>query len=270
VSFDKITNVFNNYDAVITANKDNYQPREMSKVMLYNPAKVDLNKIYKAAVKKATKQKTIFEVIAKNIRIKTTRQKNKSNEPPLKKEGSAKTQKTEKPKEMIPVSARKLSTKRESKPVEVKSVESVNNIVFRLFIWRDMLDELARENPIFGFTFGKPLRSISLEIIDWGSIEWKRDGWIAAHNSYLHMIYRAGVVGIIFILSIWALLIKMIKDFIQMRSLTGVLLIACSVYWLVAANFLLTFELPYTAIPFWSLFGMTFAYCVDQRKGTIQ
>jgi len=52
----------------------------------------------------------------------------------------------------------------------------------------------------------------------------------------------------------------MIKNFLLCRSLTGVLLCGIIVNWFVAANFLLIFELPYTAIPIWTLYGMTFAY----------
>lgn len=134
------------------------------------------------------------------------------------------------------------------------------NALFRLFIWRDMLTELIRVKPIFGFDFGKPLRSVSLEVLNWGESEWRRDGWIAAHNSYLDMIYRAGIIGISAILAVFVILFKMIKESIQYRSFIGVLLCGIIINWFVAANFLLIFELPYTAIPIWTLFGLTYAY----------
>ncbi len=135
-----------------------------------------------------------------------------------------------------------------------------NNAIFRIFIWRDMLAELYNKKPIFGFDFGKPFRSISLEILHWGEVEWSRDGWIAAHNSYLNIIYRAGVFGILFIVCIFFVLFIMVKEFILQRSLTGVLLTGIIINWLFAANFLLILELPYNAIPFWTLYGMTCAY----------
>lgn len=137
---------------------------------------------------------------------------------------------------------------------------AIINALFRLFIWRDMLTELIRVKPIFGFDFGKPLRSISLEVLNWGESEWRRDGWIAAHNSYLDMIYRAGIIGISAILAVFVILFKMIKESIQYRSFIGVLLCGIIINWFVAANFLLIFELPYTAIPIWTLFGLTYAY----------
>lgn len=61
----------------------------------------------------------------------------------------------------------------------------------------------------------------------------------------------------IFVMNIF---LKMIKHCIQLRLIKGILLCGIIINWSVAANFLLIFELPYTAIPVWSLFGMTLAY----------
>ena len=137
---------------------------------------------------------------------------------------------------------------------------AVVNALFRIFIWRDMLTELIREKPVLGFNFGKPLRSISVETLHWGESEWRRDGWIGAHNSYLDMIYRAGIVGLALILAAFIVLWAMIKKSVQCRSVIGILLCATIINWFIAANFLLILELPYTAIPIWTLFGMTYAY----------
>jgi len=142
-----------------------------------------------------------------------------------------------------------------------------DNAVFRLYIWRDMLVDLAKKKPILGFDFGKPFRSKSLEILHWGDGDWARDGWIGAHNSYLEIIYRMGIIGILLILSLLILLFKMIKQFIQCKSFTGILLCAIIINWFAAANFLLIFELPYTAIPIWTIYGLTFAYY--QKKTSI-
>ncbi len=141
-----------------------------------------------------------------------------------------------------------------------------NNAVFRLLIWRDMLTELVNEKPIFGFSLGRPLRSRSLEMLHWGDGDWARDGWIEPHNSYLHIIYRTGIVGILLISSFLFILFKMIKHFILIKSTTGILLCGIIINWFVAANFLVILELPYTAIPIWTIYGMTFAYCYKTRK----
>jgi len=144
--------------------------------------------------------------------------------------------------------------------------DAVGNAVFRLFIWRDMFVNFIDQKPILGFSFGKPFRSKSLEVINWGIGDWSRDGWIAAHNSWFHIIYRAGLVGVIFIISVLVVLVRMIKKFIQLKSITGILLCGFIINWFAAANFLLTLELPYTAIPIWTIYGMTFAYYQNLKK----
>ncbi len=141
-----------------------------------------------------------------------------------------------------------------------------SNAVFRLLIWRDMLRDLVKEKPILGFDFGKPFRSKSLEILNWGNGDWARDGWIEPHNSYLHIIYRASIVGVLLIFSLLFVLIKMVRKFIAAKSFTGILLCGIIITWFVAANFLVIFELPYTAIPIWAIYGMTFAYCYKVQE----
>jgi hypothetical protein len=134
------------------------------------------------------------------------------------------------------------------------------NIVFRVLVWRDMVQEIIKERAWFGFSFGKPQRSASIENSAIAAGEWGRDGWIAPHNAFLHMIYRAGILGFLAILSIFIALFSMIRGFIRKKSFEGLLLSSILIYWLVLASFLVVLELPYQAITFWSLFGMTFAY----------
>ncbi len=145
-------------------------------------------------------------------------------------------------------------------PTGVEQV-SLNNIIFRLFIWRDMLEDWKADNsPLFGVDFGRPLRSVSLEILQWAAREWGRDGWIEPHNSFFHMLYRAGVVGFgLIVLIVWAL-IHFVIQALRRRAWPMILLAAVMINWLVAANFLLILELPYTAIPFWLIAGMAWAY----------
>lgn len=134
------------------------------------------------------------------------------------------------------------------------------NSSFRIFIWQDMFADLRLEKPVFGFDFGKPFRSKKIEILDIAHGEWTRDGWIAAHNSYLEIIYRSGIVGILLILTMFSLFLRMVSVSIKYQSIYGLLLCGALLSWLTAANFMLIFELPYHAIPFWSLFGMSLAF----------
>ncbi|MFA7677279.1 MAG: hypothetical protein WCY34_03830, partial [Candidatus Omnitrophota bacterium] len=142
-----------------------------------------------------------------------------------------------------------------------------NNSLFRIFVWRDMLEDFKSSPHFWGFEFGKPFRSKSLEILVWADEDWMRDGWVTAHNSYCSIIYRAGAVGIVLIISMVLLLIKMIKQSVRRRSVTGILLCGILINWMVAANFLVILELPYNAIFFWSLLGMTLAYLKYSRTG---
>ncbi|MCK5178707.1 MAG: hypothetical protein KAR32_04190, partial [Candidatus Omnitrophica bacterium] len=79
------------------------------------------------------------------------------------------------------------------------------------------------------------------------------------------IVYRAGIIGVVLIFSLLTVLFRMIKRFMVLKSFTGVLLCGIIINWFVAANFLLILELPYTAIPIWSIFGITYAY-VGQLK----
>jgi len=138
--------------------------------------------------------------------------------------------------------------------------------VFRILIWGDACREMASNIHILGFAFGKPFRSKSLEILEWGKVEWERDGWVAMHNSYLDMIYRAGIIGIGVIIALLAILYAMIKKILSINSFSGILLFAVLINWLIASNFLEILELPYTAIVFWSLLGMLYAYLFKPIK----
>ncbi len=140
-----------------------------------------------------------------------------------------------------------------------------SNIFFRIFIWEDMIKDILAEKALFGINWGKPQRSKSIEILGWATQEWSRDGWITPHNSYLHVIYRAGIIGVALIICLFWVLIWLIRDSIQLRSLVGVLLASLLIYWLTIANFLVFLELPYNAIPFWSVFGIVLAYIHHQK-----
>ncbi|MFZ2253577.1 MAG: hypothetical protein WAW13_05440, partial [Minisyncoccia bacterium] len=88
----------------------------------------------------------------------------------------------------------------------------------------------------------------------------------AMHNSYLDMIYRGGIIGLGAIIALLAILYAMIKKILSINSLSGILLFAVLISWLIASNFLEILESPYTAIVFWSLFGMLYAYLFKPIK----
>lgn len=137
---------------------------------------------------------------------------------------------------------------------------------FRILIWRDMIERLITERAIVGINFGDPLRSKSIEIMVLAEGEWSRDGWITPHNSFINFIYRAGLIGIIYILFIFIIFIRMVVRSISLRSVNGILLCAAIMHILIIANFTVVLEIPHHAIPFWSLFGMVYAYLNNLGK----
>jgi hypothetical protein len=140
----------------------------------------------------------------------------------------------------------------------------LGNSVFRILLWQDAITEIIQQKKPFGIDFGKPFRSENLEMIRAAVNEWQRDGWIAMHNSYLNIIYRAGLLGVVFIIALLAIFVHMVVIFLRIKSIVGLFLCASLLTPFVAAFFAVTLELPYTAIPIWSLFGLTLAYAHRQ------
>ena len=89
--------------------------------------------------------------------------------------------------------------------------------------------------------------------------------WIAAHNSYLNIIYRAGVIGLFALLAVFVILFKNDQKIYTMPVFNRSFTLRIIINWFAAANFLLILELPYTAIPVWTLFGLTYAYVSTVR-----
>lgn len=148
--------------------------------------------------------------------------------------------------------------------------EDTYSILWRMFVWREMIMNVYFDKKILGEDFGNPFRSISLEssnqLMDVGWCTGNNVGWLEPHNSYIHILYRAGFVGLSLIIFIWVLFIKMTMDFIKKRNLIGVLLCSALLFWLILANFIVFLELPYFAIPFWSLFGLILAYDREEKN----
>lgn len=142
------------------------------------------------------------------------------------------------------------------------------NALWRIFVIRDMLKEVIHDRCIIGADFGKPFRSISIELLNYklGTATGYWVGWLEPHNSYVHMIYRIGIVAFLFIGAMIFLFIQMVVGFVRLRNIKGILLTSLILYWILLANFEVILELPYFAIPFWSLFGIAYKYFVEKQK----
>ena len=129
-----------------------------------------------------------------------------------------------------------------------------------------MIVEYYRYKPLFGFDFGRPLCSWTMNYYQMPSTE-NDDGWIGAHNSFLYMIYRSGIVGLIMIVSFLFIWLGLLNSFYVRRDWAGILLCAILLNWMVSANFFLIFELPYTAIPVWTILGVALKYRKLKNQG---
>lgn len=143
-----------------------------------------------------------------------------------------------------------------------------NSFLFRYYIWKDMVEDMVNDHALLGVNMGKPQRSKNIEIMQWAMEEWSRDGWITAHNSFLYIIYRAGIVGVLIVCGIFWLFFRMVKRFIVANFIEGILLSSVILYWLILSFFNVFLEVPYYAIPFWSLFGIVarLSWDVESQK----
>ncbi len=210
-------------------------------------------------------QNTLKEAVIQTKRLSSTNELNEIKPQIEKLQSQIEKLKSEIGEIQPPQKKEEVQEKIKQKPVLRTLEGAYTNSLFRIFIWKDALTELKEQKPLLGFDFGKPFRSKNIEILGWSG-EWMRDGWISIHNSYLNIIYRAGILGMVFIITVFTVLFKMIKESIIQRAITGILICGILISWLLAANFILVLELPYHAIPLWSLFGMTLSYLKDIRK----
>lgn len=142
-----------------------------------------------------------------------------------------------------------------------------NNVTFRFLIWDDMLKDMIHNRAVLGINWGKPQRSRNIEIVGVAKGEWKGVGWITPHNSFFHIIYRAGIIGVLLVLLMYYSVLRLTIVFYQKKSFIGLLLTSVFIYWIILSNFLVILEFPYTAIPLWSFAGVVAAYA--SKKGEI-
>jgi len=146
---------------------------------------------------------------------------------------------------------------------------SANNVWWRLFIWRDMLRGLSKK-PLFGWGFGRPFRSPTLEALGWEHGE--KEGWIDPHNSHLNIAYKAGIIGyLVFLLIVVRFFKRTMRFLLGMRGdnktklYIGALL-TCSVNVLVLSFFEVVLEGPYMGSFLWITMGLIVALESVYRK----
>jgi len=137
------------------------------------------------------------------------------------------------------------------------------NVRWRLFLWRDMLRELS-EKPLFGWGFGRPFRSPTLEAMGWHHRE-KEGWWIDPHNSHLNIAYKTGIIGyLVFLLIVGRFFQRTMRFFLHMREDVKIklyigALLTCFINVLVLSFFEVILEGPYMGSFLWITMGLTVA-----------
>lgn len=253
LNIETIINKYQMSDAELKFRQPYYVPQEFSDIKLFNPEQSSLLNEPKKDLNEGTriKQRKVLTAEMKTRGPYYGLQGVEAVESPV-------------PKQHFPLFSE--SGRNDKTVPKVRSAEDAyGNILFRLFIWRDMVSEFSMHWPILGFSFGRPLRSVSLEILNWANGDWMRDGWIEPHNSYLNMLYRMGIFGAALICFLIWQFCSIMRSFISLKSSTGILLCSILIIWLSAANFLPILELPYNAIPFWAFWGVTLGYLKELK-----
>lgn len=148
--------------------------------------------------------------------------------------------------------------------------QSRASLLWRTFLWQDIFDEVKEQmikhpvKAVFGFDFGKPIRSKRQEAVLYFLPQVT--GWIEPHNFFLHLFYRAGMFSFILIYLILSMTWKMTTKIIQNKDFSGAFLLSILVFWMVYAMSLIVLELPHYAIPFWSIAGLTYRYIHRNRQ----
>lgn len=140
---------------------------------------------------------------------------------------------------------------------------ATGNITWRLLVWHDLLAGLYHD-WVLGVDFGQPFRSKSVEVLGWSAGRWI--GWLEPHNSFLHILYRGGVVGFFFLVMLVLFFLRGVRNSIVAGDMIAGALWSVIVFWVIMANFQVVLELPYYAIPFWSLFGGLYRFSYDKVR----
>ena len=140
---------------------------------------------------------------------------------------------------------------------EVMSL-SGNNVKWRIILWKDIIKK-SMQKPILGYGFGMLYNNETLKNMGWG---YGDDvGFLDPHNSYLSILYRTGIVGLlIFLLFIISFFIKMIKFLRGCQDLAisvyMISVLSAIIFILVISFFMVVLEGPFLGIFLWVFIGL--------------
>jgi len=157
-----------------------------------------------------------------------------------------------------------LKTKTNDYIDEVKSIydqsgtPSANNASWRIILWKDIIKK-SMQKPILGYGFGMLYNNETVKDMGW---KYGQDvGFLDPHNSYLSILYRTGIVGLlIFLLFIISFFIKMIKFLRYCRDSTisafMISILSAVIFILIISFFMVVLEGPYLGIFLWVFIGL--------------
>lgn len=130
-----------------------------------------------------------------------------------------------------------------------------SNTAWRLTLWSHILCDLFAESPLLGIGFGSRIFEHGLYFVSFGS---SHDAHLpftmGAHNSFLQLLARMGIVGTFFILALYRQIFKHINDIIDDFDLRG--LFYSFMLLTIAALFNVVLETPLYAGIYWTIVGM--------------
>ena len=135
---------------------------------------------------------------------------------------------------------------------------SANNTTWRLIIWKDIIKK-SMQKPILGYGFGMLYNNETLKDMGW---QYGEDvGFLDPHNSYLSILYRTGIAGLlIFLLFIISFFIKMIRFLRDCRDLAisvyMISILSAVIFILVISFFMVVLEGPFLGIFLWIFIGL--------------
>ena len=145
--------------------------------------------------------------------------------------------------------------------------DSSNNAKWRLYVWKDIIEETA-EKPVFGWGFGKKFVPKTIAKLGWGG-SWRdpsagnpeAKGIQDPHNSFLSILHRTGVVGLVVMVSLFIkFIVTMANGLLRIRDnkiksyIFGLLL--CIICILFTSSFMVVLEGPYMGILLWIGMGI--------------
>ena len=135
---------------------------------------------------------------------------------------------------------------------------SANNATWRTILWKDIIKK-SMQKPILGYGFGMLYNNETVKDMGW---EYGADvGFLDPHNSYLSILYRTGIVGLLifllFIISFFIKMIRFLRDCLDLKiSVYMISILSAVIFILVISFFMVVLEGPFLGIFLWVFIGL--------------